>query len=137
MTLAIVSNLILTTSLVSATEPTVTTISANNITTNTSTLRGSLTDNGTASEPVSVYFKYGMVADDLDKTTPTQQMYATGNFSADISNLTPGTTYYFNAIAIGDGISTGSTMSFTTQFLLPPPFDGDQPKKNRHGRNLG
>ena len=136
MTLAVVSILILTTSLVSAIEPTVSTISANNITTNTATLRGSLTDNGTTSEPVSVYFEYGVVADDLDSTTPTQQMYNTGNFSADISNLTPGTTYYFNAIAIGDGESAGLTMSFTTQSSLPPQFDGDHPKKNRHERDL-
>jgi len=103
--------------------PTVSTVSAINITTNSATLRGNLTDWGSlpVENDVIVYFAYSDVSGDLDIFTPFQNMSDTGPFSANISGLSPGTTYYFRAIAIGDDTGTGIELSFTTQPSLPPP----------------
>jgi hypothetical protein len=48
-------------------------------------------------------------------------MTATGNFSTDVTSLTPGTTYHFRAKADGgvNGVATGSDMTFTTATISP------------------
>ena len=42
----------------------------------------------------------------------------TGTFTADLSGLAPGTTYYYRAKAVGHGTVYGDDESFTT--LTPP-----------------
>jgi len=43
--------------------------------------------------------------------TLAQSMTATGDFSFDLSSLTPATTYYFKAKAVGDGITEGNELT--------------------------
>jgi hypothetical protein len=77
------------------------------------TLNASLTSFGSAAT-VNVSFEYGI--DDYDHTTPPQAMTATGAFSAVVSGLTPGKTYYFRAKADGGsaGIAYSQGTTFTT-----------------------
>ena len=84
---------------VSATEATVLTKEASSVTSSTARLMGELTDWGTWIEADS-YFEYGLDIDDLSSTTPRQAVVDTDSFGADISGLSPGTTYYFRAVAI-------------------------------------
>jgi PKD repeat protein len=99
--------------------PELVTTGVQNITNTTATLSGDLTDLGAADE-VKVYFKYGtsrsaatyLWAD--GNVTPVQTITTTGGFIADISNLSPGTTYYFRAVAEGDGNALGTVLTFTT-----------------------
>ena len=103
---------------VSATEPTVVTVSSANVTTSTATLSGNLTDWGTAELIVAVYFEYGLSSENYSENTTVQEMSAVGAFGANITGLSSGTTYYFRAVAVGDGISYGDELFFTT--LAPP-----------------
>ena len=41
----------------------------------------------------------------------------TGSFTAEVTDLTPGTTYHFRAKATGDGTSYGDDVTFTTPQL--------------------
>ena len=79
----------------------------------TATLAASLVSMGSAAT-VNVSFEYGI--DDYDHTTPPQVMTATGAFSAVVSGLTPGKTYYFRAKADGGGagIAYSQGTTFTT-----------------------
>jgi len=103
---------------VMATEPTVVTVSSANVTTSTATLSGNLTDWGTAEIIVLTYFEYGLSSDNYSENTTAQEMSAVGVFSANITGLSSGTTYYFRTVAVGDGISYGDELSFTT--IAPP-----------------
>ncbi|MBN2098890.1 MAG: hypothetical protein JW753_04755 [Dehalococcoidia bacterium] len=94
--------------------PSVTTGSAVNISTTSATLTGTLDDLGTATS-VNVYFLWGTNAGGpYPNPTASQPMYSIGAFSADLSGLTPSTTYYFVARTMGDGAHQGTQMSFTT-----------------------
>ena len=73
-------------------------------------LHGRLDDMGTSSS-VDVYFEWGETA---GSKTKVRRMTHTGRFSAVIHGLTPGTTYYFRAVAEGESISYGSDRNFTT-----------------------
>ena len=99
------------------TPPAVTTNSASDITTNSATLNGNLTDTGGASS-VDVYFEYGLNTSYGSETSP-QPLSGQGTFSAPISGLEPFKTYHFRAKAVGDGTAIGSDMQFTT--LSTPP----------------
>ena len=75
---------------------------------------------GTASE-VRVYFKYGTTWNQTiyplwlgGNVTQSQVLGVPGEFSANITSLNPGTTYYFKAIAKGEGSAYGYTMTFIT-----------------------
>ncbi|MBT9165955.1 MAG: hypothetical protein DDT25_00618 [Chloroflexi bacterium] len=101
--------------------PTVVTKAATNITANTATLEGDLTDLGTA-DSVMVSFQWGTVPGGLDRETSAMAMTVTGVFSTAIADLTPGTTYYFRAKAEGDGTAYGDEKSFTTAVLPAVAF---------------
>jgi len=98
-----------------ATSPTVTTNDASNIGINSSTLNGNLDSLGTAST-VDVSFEWGQTSGEpyLNETTP-ETMGAVGPFSFELGDLSPNTTYYFRAKAVGDGTSYGLDNSFATQ----------------------
>ncbi len=98
--------------------PSVTTNSATNIVTTSATLNGNLTSLGTASS-VSVSFQWGTSSGSYSNETTTQSKTATGVFSSAIGSLSPGTTYYFRAKAVGNGTGYGVEKSFTT--LTTPP----------------
>lgn len=98
------------------TPPTVTTNDATDVGINSSaTLNGNLDDLGTAST-VDVSFEWGETPGEPypNETTPGM-MDAAGAFSFELGGLSPDTTYYFRAKAVGDGTSYGLDNSFATQ----------------------
>ena len=107
--------------------PEVFTIGSSNISDNSATVTGNLTSLGSAgnyshhSHQVKVYFKYGKHYYQTiwplwagGNVTAYQLFKAPGEFSANITNLNPGTTYYFKAMAYGEGIARGVVKTFTT-----------------------
>jgi len=105
--------------------PSLVTSAATPVTTSQATLSGSL-DNLGSSLSVEVSFEWGTTTAYGTETT-TQSMEATGAFSFDLPGLTPATTYYFRAKAVGDGTSYGDESSFITTALptpAPAPADG-------------
>ncbi len=92
--------------------PTVTTNAATSVTTTSAILNGSLSSLGAAS-PVTVSFEWGTTTDYGNETT-AQTVTSTGSFDAQLSGLTPATTYYFRAKAVINGTSYSSDRSFTT-----------------------
>ena len=91
----------------------VSTSAATNVGSRTATLNGNLTDMG-GSSSVQVYFQYGTTTS-YGSTTPAQTKTSTGVFSADITGLSPSTTYYFRAVAQAGGITVyGNPLTFTT-----------------------
>jgi hypothetical protein len=94
--------------------PAVATVTADKITNNSVRLRGNLTSLGTSTS-CSVSFLWGLTPDNLTNETTPQTMAASGYYSTDLSGLTPGTTYYFKAKAVGSGTRLGSQTSFITR----------------------
>lgn len=93
--------------------PVVTTDAESDVATTSATLNGSLTDLGTG-DNVTVSFQYGATAS-FGSFTPGQLKTATGAFSAPLADLSPDTSYYFRAVAVGDGGTVyGADRSFTT-----------------------
>lgn len=88
----------------------VNTLAAENITTNTATLRGSLVNTG-GSATLSVWFEYGPTTDYGAKTEAKSR--TAGEYTIDIANLTPNTTYHFRAGAGGGAY--GADRVFITQ----------------------
>ena len=100
--------------------PEVATGEAIGIGTTSATLNGSLADPGTA-DSVSVYFEWGLTTAYGNTASVTQPMTAAGPFSAGLTGLTPGTTYHFWAVAVGDGTDYGADRTFTTSSLPDEP----------------
>lgn len=98
--------------------PTVTTDNATGITANSAILNGTLTSLGTASS-ANVSFEWGTESGNYTDETPSVSINATGAFSANLTGLIPGMTYYFRAKAMDDDTSYGANMSFTTLPLTP------------------
>ncbi len=99
--------------------PSVTTTAASNLTTTSAQLNGNLSSKGTASS-VSVSFEWGTTAGGpYPNSTANQTRTVTGSFHTDLGGLTPGTTYYYRARAVGDGPAYGDEKSFIT--LTAPP----------------
>ena len=106
--------------------PAVATDSAQNVTSGSATLRGVLNDKGTAAS-VSVSFEWA--TDNYytnngnsynNETTPPWPMLSTGAFSFALGDLSPQTTYHFQAKATGQGTAYGADMTFTAGPLQPP-----------------
>ena len=104
----------------------VTTDPATSVATTSAVLNGTLTSMG-AADNVTVFFEWGTTSGSYTKTTDNQTLTATGAFSADLAvdSLTPGTTYYFMAKAVGDGESEGIERSFTTLTTQPSVATND------------
>jgi len=102
--------------------PSVTTSDATDVGVNSATLNGNLDDLGTAST-VHVSFEWGTTSAYGNETTPVTKT-STGAFSANLSGLSPNSTYHFRAKAVGNGTSYGSDKSFTTTFN-PMVYDED------------
>lgn len=96
--------------------PTVITRDASNVTSAEATLRGTMYPNGKES---TYYFKYGTSRYSLNKSTNERTLSNTdGSYpiQANVTNLSPSTTYYFKAVAynsVGEG--EGDIKSFTTE----------------------
>ena len=106
---------------VQAATPSVITDNATSITTTGATLYGTLDDLDTASS-ANVSFQWGITDEYGSETTP-QVKSEIGTFSASLSGLSPGTTYHFNAKAVGDGTGSGygADKTFTTATGTTPP----------------
>jgi hypothetical protein len=105
--------------------PGATTSDAAKIKTTSATLRGNLDSLGTATT-VNVSFEYGTATGSYTHTTADQARTSTGAFSADLTGLTPGTTYYYRAKADGDGDAVyGAEKTFTTSTTAPSVTTND------------
>ncbi len=92
--------------------PTVQTCAATSISPTEATLSGKITSNGGASVTARG-FLYGTNVNDLTMTV--QSSSGTSIFTANLSDLTSGTTYYYKAYATSSaGTGYGEVMSFTT-----------------------
>ncbi len=92
--------------------PTVITDTASEITTSGAIISGNVTSDGGASV-TDRGFIYGTSANNL--TQVEQSGIGTGNFAANLSGLTTGTTYYYKAYATNAaGTAYGEVMSFAT-----------------------
>ncbi len=93
--------------------PSVTTETATNITYNSAQLGGNLASLASALS-VNVSFQWGKVSGVYTAETAIQTMASAGTFNAAVTGLSPSTTYYFRAKAVGDGTGFGLEKSFTT-----------------------
>ena len=98
--------------------PSVSTVDPSNITTNSARLNGDLTWLGTAGS-VTVSFRWGTSPGSYSNETTGQDMTGAGTFYFDLSSLSPGTTYYYRAKAVGNGTSQGDEKSFSTATTAP------------------
>jgi len=109
----------------SALSPTVSTSGSFSLTSNSVTVEGSVNPNGFDTR---VWFEYSTSSSMNGSIASPQQDIGAGSstvpFSANLSGLTAGTTYYFQAWGYNSvGVSQGSIASFTTstvQSLSPP-----------------
>jgi PKD repeat protein len=94
--------------------PTATTGSATNVTSNSATLNATVNPNGLAT---TVYFQWG-TSPSYGNSTSSQSIGSgtnTVNVSANLSGLSPDTTYYYRIVATNSaGTTYGSGMSFRT-----------------------
>jgi hypothetical protein len=96
--------------------PTVDTYPAGNVTSDSATLNGNLTNLGNYSW-ADVSFQWGETALYGNQTAPPGNLTLPGTFSASIGNLSPSTTYHFSAVAVGNSSAApayGADMTFTT-----------------------
>ena len=90
--------------------------------TNSARLNGELTSLGTAGS-VNVSFEWGTATGSYTQATADQARTSTAAFSADLSGLASGTTYYYRAKADGDGPTVyGKEKSCTTLTVPPSPM---------------
>jgi hypothetical protein len=101
----------------SSTSITVTTVAPTTLRSTTATLTGNIVSLGGESS-VDVYFKYGMDPLNLGNTTASTRVSDLGTFSANVEDLIPKTTYYYQAFASGGGsVQNGLVESFGVKAL--------------------
>jgi transglutaminase-like putative cysteine protease len=106
------------------TPPAVTTGDATDVTADSAWLNGDLTSMGTENS-ATVSFAWGPTSGSYPKETAGQAMAGTGTYFCNLGSLTPGTTYYYKARAVGHGTSYGIDKSFTTATTPPAVTTGD------------
>ena len=101
--------------------PTATTGNATNITSTSATVTGTVDGFGLSTE---YYFEYGTSPTTFMATTPVQTTTSSSAIpvSANIPNLNPNTTYYFQLVAQNsNGYAAGGVNSFPTSSPTTPP----------------
>ena len=103
---------------------TVTTTTVTNIEQTGASLSASYTE--ASSEPTEVGFRYGTSSSSLTKTVKCYNYSGTASsFSADVEDLSAGTTYYVQSYVVVDGQTfTGSVTSFKTVATQVPAVSG-------------
>jgi hypothetical protein len=86
--------------------PQVTTVGASSLTGGKARLTGNLDSLG-SSTSCAVSFQYGTISEFYTRDTIPQTLNAAGGFSADITGIVQGVTYYFRAKAVGESTSYG------------------------------
>ncbi len=102
--------------------PALTTNDITVFTSTTATLAGNISSNGgSAITQVGVFWSTSEEPNVAgDKISITDNVPQSGNFSGDLSNLTPNTTYYVQAYAVNSvGTTYGAVKNFTTGINLP------------------
>lgn len=104
--------------------------SATNVSHSSTTLNGDLSTLGMR-PMVKVSFVWGTSpGGPYPNETPAQTKTSSGDYSLDLGNLNPGTSYYFKARAVGNNTVYGAEQSFVTMsgtvspadaFVQPPP----------------
>lgn len=96
-----------------AAAPTATTTAATNIAATSATLNGTVSSNG---ETTTYFFEYGTTTSYGTKTATTEvKGNAAKDVSADVTGLTPSTTYNYRVVATNpSGTVPGANMTFTT-----------------------
>lgn len=97
-------------------QPVITTGSATNVTSSSVTLNGIVNPNGAIT---GAFFQWGNNSNTFGNTTPSQiigNATINTNVSANLTGLTPATTYYFKIVVVNSssGAVFGTTQSFTT-----------------------
>lgn len=105
--------------------PSVETNDATDIATSVAALNGNLTSLGTAST-VAVSFQWGTSSGSYTNETTAHVKKSAEEFSFELTFLSPNTTYYFRARAVGDGTVHGSQKQFTTSGAEKLTFLSDQ-----------
>lgn len=98
--------------------PSVATNAANSLNGTSANLNGYLASLGSASS-VNVSFLWGPTTAVATGETAPATVSSPGTFSAPLSGLTPGMTYYFRAKAVGNGTTLGAILTFT--YAIAPP----------------
>jgi len=96
--------------------PTLKTKYATDVTATAARLNGDLITMGTAAR-VKLTFEWGSRGASYDHEADVPSRTTPGVFYVDISGLQPDTTYYFRAVAVGDGTYYGAERSFKTAAL--------------------
>lgn len=97
-----------------STPPTVTTVSADDVSSTSATVSGFFWE-GDGSESVSVYIEYRDAEAETWSTTASQTRTDYGSFERTLTDLTPSTTYEYRAVAAdSDDTVRGDTKSFET-----------------------
>jgi uncharacterized protein (TIGR02145 family) len=100
--------------------PTLTTEAASDITTNTATTGGNITSNGGA-EVTARGVCWALTTQPSLIGPHTSDSQGDGNFTSNLTGLTPGTTYYLRAFAVNKaGTAYGNEVSFATTELAVP-----------------
>jgi len=93
----------------------VSTDAADNVTTNSATLNGSLDTFENFTNDADVSFDWGEQGTGLSNNIDAGTLVTTGTFDADLTGLNSGTTYEFRAVAESEGLrAEGSILTFTT-----------------------
>ena len=100
--------------------PTITTDSASAVTQSSATLTGTITSTG-GSNATAVGFNYG-TSQTYGSVASTSGSFGVGDFSQTLTNLSCGTTYYYQAFATNSaGTNTGTPAQiYNTSFLTSP-----------------
>ncbi len=104
-------------SLTSVSPPAVSTDTVTSVAMESATFHGNITDTG-GEDCSSRGFQYGKISGALDLDWHEDGAFGVGEFTAEISSLDPGTTYYVRAYAINSG---GTTYGAERSFLTPAP----------------
>jgi len=88
------------------------------VTAYSATLKGEIRSLGSA-DCLEVTFEWGLTSGDYTNQEPLILLNNAGTATADLTDLSPGTTYYFRIRAVGHGTGYGEERIFTT-VTVPP-----------------